>query len=91
MISTASTDIGNQLITIQRQKQPNGKKPGSLVAIIKRMIAHDTEPVGCGKAGHICLWFVGMNMLRAGKRRIQCSRVAQAGEAAVFRQRLGMQ
>lgn len=55
------------------------------------MIAHDTEPVGCGKAGHICLWFVGMNMLRAGKRRIQCSRVAQAGQAAVFRQCLCMQ
>jgi hypothetical protein len=30
-------------------------------------------------------------MLRAGKRRIQCSRVAQAGQAAVFRQCLCMQ
>jgi hypothetical protein len=83
--------VGGELPSVEIQEQFTCDHRSPLVAVDKRMIAGDAEGVRGAQCREIEVGpTIGMNMFRAGKRRLQQSLVAHTSEPAVLGNLPGM-
>ena len=68
--------IGSQFVAIQRQKEFDGNKRSTFVAIRKGMVARNAKPISSRQVRNIGRPVV-RELLRSGNGRFQCVRVPQ--------------